>query len=117
MDNNLDHFFAAMADPTRRAVIARLTQGAAPVSDLAAPHDMALPSFLKHLKKLETAGLVRTIKTGRVRMVALEPAKLAEAEHWLSRQRRIWEDRLERLDALALTLEADDGTTERRPDP
>lgn len=112
MDNHLDHFFAAMADPTRRAVIERLTMGAAPVSDLAAPHDMALPSFLKHLKKLEEAGLVRTIKTGRVRMVHLEPAPLAEAEDWLNRQRRVWEGRLDRLDALALKLEADDGTAD-----
>jgi len=107
MTNHLDSFFGAMADPTRRAVIERLTRGPAPVSELHAPHDMALPTFLKHLKRLEAAGLVRSEKSGRVRTVHIEAAPLAEAEGWLARQRRIWEGRLDRLSALAEHLEKD----------
>ncbi len=101
MDNNLDSFFGAMADPTRRAVIERLTRGPAPVSELHAPHDIALPSFLKHLKVLEAAGLVRSEKIGRVRTVHIEAAPLATAEAWLNRQRRGWSRRLDRLEQLA----------------
>lgn len=105
MDNNLDAFFAAMADPTRRAVIERLTKGPAPVSDLHAPHDIALPTFLKHLKKLEAAGLVKSHKKGRVRVVHIEAAPLRAAENWLSRQRQLWEGRMDRLGALAEQIE------------
>lgn len=101
MDNQLNDFFGALADPTRRAVIERLTAGPAPVTELAAPHDMALPTFLKHLKKLEAAGLVRSEKAGRVRTVHIEAAPLRAAEDWLSRQRSIWEGRLDRLSSLA----------------
>lgn len=108
MANQLDHFFSAMSDPTRRAVIERLVTGPASVTDLHAPHDMALPSFLKHLNKLETAGLVRSVKSGRTRMVHIEAASLADAEHWLNRQRRLWEGRLNRLQALAEALERQD---------
>ena len=110
MDNHLDKFFAAMADPTRRAVIEQLVDGPAPVSDLYAPHDMALPSFLKHLKRLEAAGLVRSEKVGRVRTVHIEAAPLRQAEDWLGQQRRLWEGRLDRLDALVRRLEEGDET-------
>ena len=105
MDNHLDSFFAALADPTRRAVIERLTKGPAPVKTLHAPHDMALPTFMKHLSKLETAGLVRTEKKGRVRMVHIEAAPLATAENWIQQQRRMWEGRLDRLEKLAHAIE------------
>ena len=105
MDTQLDSFFAALSDPTRRAVIERLTQGPAPVSELHAPHDMALPSFLKHLRRLETAGLIRSEKTGRVRSVRLAPEPLRQAEDWLNRQRKLWEGRTDRLQALAEALE------------
>jgi len=105
MANQLDSFFGAMADPTRRAVIERLTQGPAAVSELHAPHDMALPTFLKHLKVLEAAGLTRSVKKGRVRTVHIEAAPLAEAEGWLAMQRKLWEGRLDRLSALAERLE------------
>lgn len=105
MANQLDSFFAALADPTRRAVIERLTRGAAPVSELHSPHDMALPSFLKHLNKLESAGLIRSEKKGRTRIVHIEAAPLAEAEGWLKHQRRLWEGRLDRLQALAEAME------------
>lgn len=105
MAYHLDIVFSAMADPTRRAVIERLLDGPASVSDLHAPHDMALPSFLKHLAKLESAGLVTSRKTGRTRILHIEAAPLAIAEDWLARQRRSWEGRLDRLQALAETLE------------
>lgn len=105
MTNQLDAFFAALADPTRRAVIERLTKGSAPVSELHAPHDMALPTFMKHLSKLEAAGLVRSEKKGRVRTVHIEAAPLAAAEDWLSSQRKVWEGRLDRLERLALQVE------------
>lgn len=105
MANQLDGLFAAMADPTRRAVIERLVDGPAAVSDLHAGHDIALPTFLRHLNVLEDRGLVRSQKTGRVRTIHLEAGALALAETWLSRQRRIWEARIDRLAALAEHLE------------
>ena len=105
MANQFDQVFSAIADPTRRAVIERLVQGPAAVSELHAPHDMALPSFLTHLNKLEKAGLVHTIKRGRTRMVYIETAPLMAAEDWLDRQRAQWTRRLDRLAALAETLE------------
>lgn len=105
MANQIDSLFSAMSDPTRRAVVERLVEGPASVSDLHAPHDIALPTFLRHLKVLEQSGLVRSRKSGRVRTVELEAAPLAEAEAWLRRQRRIWEGRLDRLGALAERLE------------
>lgn len=104
MTNQLDSFFAALSDPTRRAVIERLVEGPAPVSELHAPHDIALPTFLRHLKVLEASGLVRSEKKGRVRTVHIEAAPMAQAQDWLSRQRQVWEGRLDRLDALARTL-------------
>lgn len=105
MANHLDSFFAALADPTRRAVIERLVEGPAPVSTLHAPHDMALPTFMKHLSKLEAAGLIRSEKKGRVRTVHIEAAPLAVAEHWIAHQRRLWDCRLDRLGALAEQME------------
>ncbi len=100
MANHLDSFFSAMADPTRRAVIERLVRGPAPVGELHAPHDIALPTFLRHLKVLEASGLVRSEKRGRVRTVHIEAAPLASAERWLARQRALWEARLDRLETV-----------------
>lgn len=97
---SLDGVFQALADPTRRAVIGRLGQGPASVSDLAAPFDMALPSFMKHLRMLEGAGLVRSAKTGRVRTCVLARERLDAAESWLEAQRRVWEGRADRLEAF-----------------
>ena len=105
MANQLDSVFSAMADPTRRAVIERLLDGPASVTDLHGPHDMALPSFLNHLGKLEKAGLVRSEKTGRTRILHIEAAPMAAAEDGLAQQRRLWEGRLDRLQALAEALE------------
>lgn len=105
MASNLDEFFSALSDPTRRAVIERLTKGPANVSELHAPHDMALPSFLKHLRKLEQARLIRSEKQGRTRIVHIEAAPLRAAETWLNQQRRAWERRIDRLAAMAEALE------------
>lgn len=101
MTNALDTSFAALSDPTRRAVIERLVSGSATVSELAAPHDMALPTFMRHLKVLETCGLVRSVKKGRVRTCTIEPAPLMELQGWLEWQRRVWDSRLDRLSAMA----------------
>ena len=91
MTQQLDSFFAAMADPTRRAVIEQLVRGPASVSDLHAPHDMALPTFMRHLKVLERTGIVRSIKRGRVRTCQIDPAPLVTVQGWLAWQREIWE--------------------------
>ena len=95
----LDNVFQALADPTRRAVLTRLTEGPATVSDLAKPFDMALPSFLQHLKVLEESGLVTSKKEGRVRTCEAQLTRLTEAEEWIAHQRAVWEGRLDRLDA------------------
>lgn len=94
----LDVVFQALADPTRRAVLGRLGEGPASVSELARPFDMALPSFMKHIRILEGGGLIRTRKTGRVRTCALEKGSLALAESWLAEQRALWEARTDRLE-------------------
>jgi len=94
----LDRVFQALADPTRRAVLKRLSGGTAPVSELAKPFDMALPSFLQHLKVLEGCGLVRSRKSGRVRTCQISPRPLKAAEGWMSEQRALWERRLDQLD-------------------
>jgi DNA-binding transcriptional ArsR family regulator len=101
---SVDHVFRALADPTRRNVLERLSRSPASVSELAAPFDMALPSFLQHLRILEDSGLVRSNKVGRVRTYKLAPKRLKAAEDWLSRQRSLWERRLDQLDAYLLEL-------------
>lgn len=104
----LDTIFRALADPTRRAVIARLGQGPASVSELAEPFEMALPSFLQHLRVLEESGLVRSKKAGRVRTCEITPEELARAESWMAEQRALWESRLDRLDTYLQGLQAGD---------
>ncbi|MEM8812041.1 MAG: metalloregulator ArsR/SmtB family transcription factor [Pseudomonadota bacterium] len=103
MTNNqtsLDAVFHALADPTRRAVLRRLSEGPASVSDPARPFDMKLPTFLQHVRVLERSGLVRTEKAGRVRTCEMEPDRLASAEDWIREQRTLWEGRFDRLDNL-----------------
>ena len=100
----LDRVFHALADPTRRAVLKRLSSGPAAVSELARPFDMALPSFTQHLKVLEASGLVLSRKAGRVRTYHLAPQPLKEAEDWMAEQRSLWERRLDQLDAFLLQL-------------
>ena len=93
----LDGLFLALADPTRRAVIGRLGSGPASVGELAKPFDMALPSFMKHIRYLEESGLIITRKQGRVRTCVLEKKRLALVDGWLAEQRAIWEGRTDRL--------------------
>jgi DNA-binding transcriptional ArsR family regulator len=95
---SLDGIFQALADPTRRAVIARLGRGPASVGDLAQPFAMALPSFMKHIHLLEETGLIRTRKSGRVRTCEIDKARFAAVDGWLSEQRTIWEGRTDRLE-------------------
>lgn len=87
----------ALADPTRRAVVLRLGRGAASVKELAAPFPMALPSFMKHLGVLERSGVVRSRKSGRVRVCELRTQVLGDAENWLAEQRSLWEARSDRM--------------------
>jgi DNA-binding transcriptional ArsR family regulator len=94
----LDRVFHALSDPTRRAVLTRLSDGPLPVSELARPFHMALPSFTQHLGVLEECGLVRSHKRGRIRTYRLTPEPLKEAEHWIERRRVLWEMRLDQLD-------------------
>ena len=103
-NRNLDLCFAALGDPTRRQILERLTRGSATVSELAAPHDMALPSFMAHLRKLEEAGLVTTEKTGRIRTCTLSDDAFLPVRTWLQTQAQLWESRLDRLDAYAIKL-------------
>ena len=100
----VDDVFRALADATRRGVLARLGRSPASVSELAEPYDMALPSFVQHLRVLEGCGLVRSEKVGRVRTYQLEPARLRLAEDWLAEQRAFWERRLDQLDDYLITL-------------
>jgi DNA-binding transcriptional ArsR family regulator len=94
----VDRIFRALSDPTRRNVLERLSARPASVTELAAPYEMALPSFFEHLKVLEGSGLVQSHKTGRVRTYQLAPDRLKVAEDWLGRQRKVWERRLDQLD-------------------
>lgn len=103
-DPILDRLFLALADPTRRAVLDRLADGPASVSDLAAPHAMALPSFAKHIAMLEGAGLIRTTKTGRVRTCHLVPRAYRPADGWLSRHRPLWAGKKDNLAQIARSL-------------
>jgi DNA-binding transcriptional ArsR family regulator len=97
-DRSLDATFQALADPTRRAILAALTRGQTPVSVLAAPHRMSLPAVMKHLQVLLRAGLVRQSKKGRVRHCRLSARPLKQAEVWLSKYRLFWGNHLDGLD-------------------
>ena len=100
----LDSIFHALADPTRRAVVQRLSRGAATVSELAEPFDMALPSFMKHLDVLERSKLIVSRKIGRVRTCEVKHENLAAAERWFEEQRNLWKSRYQNLDGLLAKL-------------
>ncbi len=97
---HLDRTFAALSDPTRRAMVERLAQGPATVSELAAPLPMSLAGAMLHLKVLEESGLVTSRKVGRVRTCRLDPQRLSLAEQWVAGRRALWERRLDRLGAF-----------------
>jgi DNA-binding transcriptional ArsR family regulator len=100
----LDFVFAALADPTRRAIVARLAHGEASVSQLAAPFTVSLPAVTKHLSVLRRAGIVEDRKLGRVRLCRLVTDPLRQAERWVAEQRLFWD---RRMDGLVAHLEAD----------
>ncbi len=93
----VDLVFHALADPSRRSMVDRLSEGPASVSELARPLAMSLPAVVQHLHVLEASGLVSSAKAGRVRTCRIEPAALTRAEHWVAERRRTWEGRLDRL--------------------
>ena len=107
MTTTVDGVFRALSDPTRRDVITRLTKSPASVTELAQPFDMALPSFVQHLRVLESSGVVRSTKVGRVRTYPPVPKRLPVAEHWLAAQRDVWERRMDRFERYANSM-ADD---------
>ena len=107
----LDGVFQALSDPSRRGMLERLTRGPASVSELARPLEMSLPAVLQHLDVLESSGLVRSEKVGRVRTCHIEPKALRAAERWISRRRTTWERRLDRLgEYLASSLDDPEGS-------
>lgn len=103
-DPHLDLLFHALSDPTRRMMLNRLAKGPAPVTELAGPTGLKLPTILRHLSVLEEAGLVATQKDGRVRSCAFQPGALLPMTAWLEDQRKIWEARLDRLDDYVTQL-------------
>jgi DNA-binding transcriptional ArsR family regulator len=105
-EDDLSLTFAALADPTRRAILARLAQGEATVNELAAPFNLSLPGVSKHLKVLQHAGLITQGRRAQWRPCRLEPARLKEAADWISAYRHIWEDRFDRLDEYLRELQA-----------
>jgi len=100
LNYQLDKTFAALADPTRRALVERLVQGPATVSELAKPLPMSLPAAMLHLKVLEDSGLVTSEKIGRVRTCRIDPKMLSQAEAWVAERRQMWERSLDRLGAF-----------------
>ena len=101
---NLDRLFEALADPTRRLMVERLSRGPASVSELAAPLPMSLPAVVQHLHVLEDSGLIRTQKVGRTRTCMIDTSALSQVEQWINDRRTGWEKRLDRLGAF---LDAD----------
>jgi DNA-binding transcriptional ArsR family regulator len=111
----LDHTFAALADPTRRAILARLALGEASVGELAEPFDISLPAISRHLRVLEGAELITREKRAQQRVCRLQPEALKSASDWIEQNRRMWEERFDRLDAYLRELqgkEKNDGNAE-----
>jgi DNA-binding transcriptional ArsR family regulator len=111
----LSQTFAALADPTRRAILARLADGDATVTELAKPFDMSLPGVSKHLKVLQNAGLVVQGRDAQWRPCRLDPERLREVTGWLEQYRRLWEGRLDRLDDYLRELQRQDATRTDEP--
>ncbi len=112
--SHLDRTFAALADPTRRAILARLASGEASVTELAEPFAMSQPAISKHLKVLERAGLISRGRDAQRRPRRIEAAPLAEATEWLEGYRRLWEASFQRLDALLDELKTNEQNADRR---
>lgn len=105
----LDLMFQALADPTRRVMVERLSRGPASVSELAKPFDMSLPAVVQHLQVLEASGLVKSEKVGRVRTCTIEPMALNLAERWINERRVNWQKRLDRLGDLLADTDTEKG--------
>jgi DNA-binding transcriptional ArsR family regulator len=114
---DLDLVFSALADPSRREMVVRLSRGPASVSELAQPLDMTLPAVMQHLQVLEASGLVRSEKTGRVRTCRIEPKVLSRAEAWFAGRRATWERRLDRLGELLAEEDAVQSQSKSRRRP
>ncbi|MCQ4166408.1 ArsR/SmtB family transcription factor [Tahibacter harae] len=114
---HLDATFAALADPTRRAILARLALGEASVTELAEPFAMSQPAISKHLKVLELAGLISRGRDAQRRPCRLEAAPLAAANEWLEAYRQLWETRFENLDVLLQEMQAAEQQSTRRKPP
>jgi len=114
-EDQLDAVFGALADPTRRSILARLTQGEATVAELVAPFEMSQPAISRHLKVLERAGLITRTRRATARMSHLRAKPLQDATEWLTAYREFWEERYERLDEVLAALQEQD--TDRSPDP
>lgn len=112
---DLSSVFSALADPTRRAILARLSAGEAPVKELAAPFDLSGPAITKHLNVLERAGLISRGRAGQLRPCRLEADALAPAARWIDQYRAMWEERLDRLDAYLKVVTA--GAAPKAPAP
>ena len=113
--DTLDSTFAALADSTRRAILARLATGDATVTELAEPFAMSLPAISKHLKVLERAGLIARAREAQFRPCRLEVAPLKDAGEWVERYRQMWEQRFDRLDGYLRELQQQDGARSRKP--
>ncbi|MBI3714618.1 MAG: winged helix-turn-helix transcriptional regulator [Betaproteobacteria bacterium] len=112
--DRLSHTFSALADPTRRAILARLASGESSVTELAEPFDISLPAITKHLKVLERAGLITRSREAQWRPCKLEAKPLHDACDWIEQYRRHWEQRLDRLEAYLLELQAAEKKPARR---
>jgi DNA-binding transcriptional ArsR family regulator len=112
--DHLSTTFGALADPTRRAILARLASGEASVTELAEPFDMTMPAITKHLKVLEKAGLIRRRREAQWRPCRLEPAPLKEVSDWVTRYRQMWEERLDRLDDFLREMQSTEQEAKRR---
>lgn len=109
-DDALNTTFAALANPTRRAILARLAEGSATVNELAAPFDMTLPAISKHIKVLERAGLVKRGHHAQTRPCAIEASRLREVSTWAEQYRSVWESRFDQMDAYLTKIQTPDGT-------
>jgi len=115
MEDALDLTFAALADPTRRAMLARLAKGAASISDLGRPFlkKMSLPAITKHVKVLEKAGLITKTREAQWRPCTLNPDALRNVDDWMEQYRALWEEQFDRLDAYLKTVQAKQKPTEK----
>jgi len=113
--DQLSTTFAALADPTRRAILARLASGETSVTELAEPFDMSMPAISKHLKVLERAGLITRGREAQWRPCRIKPRPLKDVADWTEKYRRLWEERLGRLDAYLQELQAQEKTDVRKP--